>query len=146
MTNIRPLEPADRDVWFRLWKEYYGFYETKVPDEVSEETYRRLLDGASSLFCLVAEDPSGAVIGFTNCVLHANTWSQRDVCYLEDLFVDSAARGRGVGRALIDGVTAKARQQGWLRVYWKTHANATARTLYDRINPVTDWVVYEVDT
>jgi GNAT superfamily N-acetyltransferase len=55
-----------------------------------------------------------------------------DDCYLEDLFVDPAARGGGVGRALIEDLIALARGQGWQRLYWNTDtSNETARRLYD---------------
>ena len=39
-----------------------------------------------------------------NCVVHASTWSRQPKCYLEDLFVDPAARGLDVGRALLEAV------------------------------------------
>jgi GNAT superfamily N-acetyltransferase len=42
------------------------------------------------------------VVGFTIAVVHPGSWTLAPVCYLEDLFVDPAARGRGIGRALIE--------------------------------------------
>jgi len=59
-----------------------------------------------------------------------------DDCYLEDLFVDPAARGNGVGRALIEDLASLARAQGWKRLYWNTEiTNAAARKLYDSFTP-----------
>ena len=55
-----------------------------------------------------------------------------DDCYLEDLFVSEAARGKGVGRALINDLKALAKAKGWHRLYWNTEtSNAQARALYD---------------
>ena len=55
-------------------------------------------------------------------------------CYLQDLFTNAAARGKGVGRALIDGVYERARLAGSPRVYWQTHeTNHTAMQLYDKV-------------
>ena len=57
-----------------------------------------------------------------------------DACHLQDLFVDPAARNRGVARALIEAVAATARERGAFRLYWHTHTgNATARALYDKV-------------
>ena len=54
-------------------------------------------------------------------------------CYLEDLFVAEAARGHGLGRALIDDLVSLARSRGWSRVYWHTNEdNTRARALYDQ--------------
>jgi len=145
MITVRPPIPADFKAWEQLWQGYCDFYEESVPPVVTENTWARLLDEESPLFGLLACDENGNVVGFTNCVVHGGTWSQRDMCYLEDLFVSPEARGKGVGRTLIDAVVAKSQAKGWQRVYWQTNKNnATARTLYEKIVPASDWVIYEV--
>jgi ribosomal protein S18 acetylase RimI-like enzyme len=58
----------------------------------------------------------------------------REVCYLQDLFVDVMVRRQGCGAKLIEAVAAIARERGCERLYWTTKEdNATARSLYDRI-------------
>jgi GNAT superfamily N-acetyltransferase len=48
--------------------------------------------------------------------------------------VAEAARGRGLGRALIEAVYGEARSAGASRVHWLTHeTNASARALYDTL-------------
>lgn len=144
-TRVRALAATDRESWSALWQGYIAFYKAVVPDAVTEETWRRLLDPAAPMFCLVAEHGKGEVIGLVNCVLHLNTWTARRVCYLEDLFVAPAARGRGAARALIEAVAERMRIENWHRVYWMTKTdNAAARALYDKIAPVTDWVRYDI--
>ena len=144
--TIRNLEATDEAPWRALWKGYCEFYQTEMAGSVTDETWRRLLDASEEgMFSLVACGKDEAVIGFTNCVVHSITWSETPVCYLEDLFVDPAARNSGAGRALIEAVLEKGRANGWHRVYWRTrHDNATARALYDKVSDLTDWVVYEV--
>ena len=62
-------------------------------------------------------------------------------CHQQDLFTVDIARSRGVGRALIDCVRAKA--GGASRVYWNTgEANASARALYDKVATLTKFVQY----
>ena len=74
-----------------------------------------------------------ALVGIPHFFFHPTVWLA-DACQLQDLFVDPAARSRGVARGSIDAVAVTARERGACRVYWHTHAcNATARALYDKL-------------
>jgi len=76
----------------------------------------------------------GRLMGFAHYLFHRSTWAHQRYCYLEDLFVAEAARGHGLGRALIEAVYAKAAAADASRVYWLTHSsNAQARALYDQV-------------
>lgn len=132
--SIRDLRTEDRPQWEKLWAGYLAFYQTALPSEVTDTTWARLLDPAEPMFCLVAEADDDALLGIVHCVLHRGAWAIGDFCYLEDLFVSSQARGKGVGRALIEAVYKRADALGCGRVYWLTHeSNATARRLYDQL-------------
>ena len=62
---------------------------------------------------------------------------------MQDLFTDDALRGKGVGRALINGVYERAQAAGSPRVYWLTHnTNSTAMMLYDKLADNSGFVVY----
>jgi GNAT superfamily N-acetyltransferase len=62
---------------------------------------------------------------------------------LQDLFTNESARGKGVGRALINGVYEGAKLAGSPRVYWQTHeTNTTAMKLYDKIAERSGFLVY----
>ena len=78
-----------------------------------------------------------------NWVFHRATWTTGDYCYLQDLFVDPAVRGRSIGRGLIQHVYDTARQHGAARVYWLTHeSNHTAMRLYDDVAEKSGFVQY----
>ena len=63
---------------------------------------------------------------------------------LDDLFADPAARGRGVGAALIAQLQQIARDEGATVVRWITaDDNATAQRLYDRVATKTRWLTYD---
>ena len=142
--TVRPVSAADEEAWRALWAGYCAFYETDVPPDVTDTTWRRLLDPAMAMEGLVAER-AGQVVGFVNCVFHPSTWSAAETCYLEDLFVSPDARGTGAGRALIEAVLARATERGWRNVYWHTRRdNARARALYDSFTPADDFVRYVV--
>jgi GNAT superfamily N-acetyltransferase len=141
---IRDPAPSDETAWRRLWAGYVAFYEAEIADNVTAETWRRMLEPGSGFVARLA-DENGSIQGFTVSVLHPGTWSTAPVCYLEDLFVDPTVRGKGVGRALIDDLIAMAHAKGWSRLYWHTRAsNATARRLYDRFVQADDFVRYRL--
>ncbi len=140
--RIRALRPDDETGWRPLWRGYLEFYATDLPDEVTDTTWRRLLDSQGPLFGLVAER-RGNIAGFAHCVLHRGTWSLTWHCYLEDLYVVPEARGTGLGRALIAAVYREADARGADRVYWLTHeTNTTARALYDRVARRSGYIHY----
>lgn len=139
---VRDAQVTDKAAWLTLWHGYLDFYGASVADDVTDLTWDRLLDPAESMFCLVAEH-AGRVVGFALCVLHRSSWARRHYCYLEDLYVDENVRGLGAGRALIEGVYARADELGAERVYWVTQeTNATARVLYDAVAKRTGFVQY----
>ncbi len=139
---VRDLRAEDRAGWEPLWRGYLDFYGAVVADDVTDLTFRRLLDPAEDMFCIVAEQ-GGDLIGIVQCVLHRSTWTAAPYCYLQDLFVLPDARDRGAGRALIEAVYARADQVGAARVYWLTHeTNATARVLYDAVAVRSGFIQY----
>ena len=92
--------------------------------------------------CLVAES-EGRLLGLTHYLFHRSTTAIAPNCYLQDLFTSAAARGKGVGRALIEGVYERARAAGSTRVYWQTHeTNKAAMRLYDQVAKNGGFVVY----
>ena len=143
MVKVREAQADDFDAWLRLWNGYLGFYGTRLDEAVTLATWRRVLSPDSGLFCRLAETGQG-VVGFAICVLHEGTWVTQPLCYLEDLFVDNAARGRGAGRALIEAIIHEAREKGWSKVYWVTREGNPARALYDKLATVDDYVRYRI--
>jgi GNAT superfamily N-acetyltransferase len=140
---VRPLESRDFDAWLRLWDGYNSFYRNEVTAEVTENTFRRLHEGADGFFGLVAEH-DGGLVGLAHAIFHPSTWTTRSYCYLEDLFVARTHRGSGVARALIEALYAEADRRGADSVYWHTQSyNAPARSLYDQVARPTSFVVYE---
>lgn len=140
MLEISPLRPWDRVKWEVLARGYMAFYETTVPDAGYEETWQRLINGGE-LYGIAAR-LDGEVVGIAHYLFHANVWSA-GACYLQDLFVDEAARGQGAGRALIEQVAEAARERAVPRLYWHTRQdNAQARALYDKVTHYNGFISY----
>jgi GNAT superfamily N-acetyltransferase len=142
MIAIGPLTPADRDRWQELFEGYNTFYERTLPAETYDEKWKKFQQD-DTIHALCARD-GDTVVGITHFFRHPST-SGPDVCYLQDLFTAPEARGRGVGRALIEAVTAWAKQRDCCRVYWHTSEwNETARRLYDQVAEKTPFVSYRI--
>ncbi len=139
---IRPVRPEDKANWLPLWQGYLRFYEHDLPSDVTDTLWARFFDAAEPVHALVAEE-DGELLGLVHYIFHRNTWMASDVCYLEDLFTAEAARGKGVGRALIEAVYERARAAGSERVYWMTHeTNKTAQALYDKVAEKPGFIQY----
>jgi GNAT superfamily N-acetyltransferase len=143
---VRPAQAEDAQAWCALWRGYCAELDGEVSDEITEGVWQRILAPEEPIWCLVACRTDGEPIGLANYVLHPHTWGLRPVCYLEDLFVASEARGSGAGRALIEALVTLGKQHGWRRIYWHTNFdNYRARALYDRFAQRTDYVRYDIE-
>lgn len=144
--SIRFVTRSDFDMWLPLWDGYNAFYgragATALPLGITERTWSRFFDGYEPVHALVA-DSGGELLGLAHYLFHRSTTMIEPVCYLQDLFTVEAARGRGVGRALIEAVYCEAKLASSSRVYWQTHTtNRTARTLYDKVAEHQGFIVY----
>jgi GNAT superfamily N-acetyltransferase len=136
------VAPADFPQWLPLWTGYNTFYKRVLPDDVTQSTWARFFDEKEPVHALVAEEKS-QLLGLVHYLFHRATAMIEDTCYLADLFTNDAARGKGVGKALIEAVYAKARTAGCSRVYWQTHeTNAVAQVLYNKVAERSGFIVY----
>jgi GNAT superfamily N-acetyltransferase len=105
---IRPVAATDFPQWAPLWEGYNTFYKRTLPDEITRVTWARFFDETEPVHALVAEQ-DGRLLGLVHYLFHRATAMIELSCYLSDLFTSEAARGKGVGRALIEAVYEKAR-------------------------------------
>jgi GNAT superfamily N-acetyltransferase len=143
---IRPIAVRDFDRWKMLWDGYNAFYGregvTALPDAITRITWARFFDASEPVHAMVAE-MDGALVGLVHYLFHRSTILIGPSCYLQDLYTDRAARGKAVGRALIEAVYMQAEAAGAQRVYWQTHeTNSNAMQLYDKVAERSGFVVY----
>ena len=143
---IRAIAKEDFAAWKPLWDGYNAFYgragATALSPDITAMTWARFFDAYEPVHALVAER-GGNLLGLTHYLFHRSTTLIEPTCYLQDLFTNEAARGKGVGRALIAGVYEQARRAGSSRVYWQTHeTNQTAMLLYDKVAERSGFVIY----
>ncbi|WP_330985262.1 MULTISPECIES: GNAT family N-acetyltransferase [Enterobacterales] len=142
--SIREVQAQDKAQWRQLWDGYNAFYRSVVTEEITENTWQRMLSDQSSIFGRVAV-VEGEIVGFALSVLHEGTWVTSPICYLEDLFVAENQRGRGIAGKLIQALIDEGKAKGWSRLYWHTATDNPARKLYDRFTPVEDYVRYRMN-
>ena len=141
----RNLELRDRARWNELYSSYLDFYETSRSDEELERIWRQVTGSSSTMHALVAE-ADGRVVGLAHFLFVPSTFARVGNCYLEDLFVEHAARGHGFAQRLIAEVRATAKSFGCTELYWITaEDNDVARRTYDKVAKKSDFVRYEID-
>ena len=142
---IRDATTGDHKAWLNLWNAYLDFYKVDLPADVTERTWKRLMDPSSRLsirLAILQDTP----VGFAIHHFHESPWMKTPDCYLEDLFIDEAIRGKGIGRALIDDLIVICRENGWSRLYWHTdEGNDRARALYDSYSKSDGYVRYRLE-
>jgi len=143
---VRPAQATDRDLWEPLFLAYGVFYETAFSPDVINGVWDWICDEHHPVSAFVA-DREGALLGFAHLREQADTFVAGPSWFLDDLFTAPEARGQGVGRALIEAVTAHAADHGGGDLRWITAAdNTPAQILYDTLATKTSWVMYEKNT
>lgn len=142
---IRSLHPDDRQPWERLYRGYADFYRVETSDDKLATLFGWLMDAAHPCNGLVAADEGGALIGLAHYREMPSPLRGENVGFLDDLFVDPAARGRRAGEAILRHLDGIAEEQGWAVMRWITRDdNYRARKLYDLLAHRSDWITYEM--
>lgn len=87
----------------------------------------------------VAESGSGALPGYAVVHTIAYTYDLRPTLVLKELYVDDAARGLGIGHALMAAVMAEGKAQGCARLKWDVlPGNLRAQAFYRSLGGAPD--------
>lgn len=141
---VRPVAAADRDAWVTAYRGYRDFYGMPHDPQVFETVWAWLMDPHHETRGLVAE-AGGEIVGLANFRSFARPIVGARGLFLDDLFTAPAARGQGVGSALLVRLAEIARDEQATVVRWITAGdNQTARSLYDRVARQTPWVTYDL--
>ena len=142
--TVRDVSDGDHAAWAQHFRAYRDFYRLEPDEHVVSRVWDWLRDPEGEVRGLVALD-GDRVVGVAHYRRVASPSSGSHGLYLDDLFTTPDARGRGVGRALIGHLAARAAAEGLSGVSWITaDDNATARRLYDSLATATHWVTYEL--
>lgn len=143
--TIRAVATGDRVAWNRLYEGYAAFYKVAQTAVMRDRVWGWLMDEAHDTAGLVACDAAGTVIGLAHYRAFARPLSASTGGFMDDLFVDPAARGSGAADALIAALREIGQARGWTVIRWITAAdNDRARAVYDRTALCTPWVTYDI--
>ena len=116
--TIRPAAPADVEVIFTLVSELADYERLSQSVESTPAMMGEALFGpAPRVFCDIAEW-DGAPAGLALWFYDFSTFLGRHGIYLEDLFVRSAFRGKGIGKRLLRRLAARCLDEGLGRLTW----------------------------
>ncbi|WP_066724607.1 GNAT family N-acetyltransferase [Sphingomonas pituitosa] len=148
MTRIRPATPADVPQILAFVRELAAF--EREPDAVlaTEPMLQAALFGPHpAAEAVIAEDAGGTALGFALFFQNFSTWTGRPGMYLEDLYVTPAARGAGVGKALLRHLAGIAVDRCYGRFEWSVlDWNQPAIDLYRAMGAqaMDEWTVQRV--
>ena len=145
--QIRSAERADVPLILRFIQGLAEYEKLAHECEATEEQLERTLFGARSVAEVVLAYRDNTPAGFALFFHNYSTFLARPGIYLEDLFVDPAHRGFGVGRALLSHLAALAVQRECGRLEWSVlDWNADAIRFYERLGAraMNEWTVSRV--
>jgi GNAT superfamily N-acetyltransferase len=147
MLEIRPAQPDDAALIFdfvRKLAEYEKLLHAVVATEA--DVVRDLFGDNPRVFCDLAYW-DGAPAGFALWFHNYSTFRGRHGLYLEDLFVEPAYRGRGIGKALLRHLARRCQAEGFARLEWQVlDWNTPSIAFYKSLGAVAvdDWTVFRI--
>ena len=131
--RVRPARPAEAAILAEMandLNDYVGIHGRPfTPERILADGF-----GPQAAFTPLVAELDGAVVGYVFCTMGYNTDVAARAMWLHDLFVATAARGRGVGHALMAAVAAETVREGGVLLEWGVHTvNAGALEFYRRL-------------
>lgn len=125
---VRPLESGDYEEWLPLWDaNNLGQHN----DPITKNTWKRLIDPQDTSVNGMVATEANHVLAIMHYILHPTTGSLADVCYMQDLFVMHAHRGKGIAKALVQELERMGKREKWARITWLAdNTNVEAQALY----------------
>ena len=146
--TVRMAGPEDSATIATLVRELAKFVKLEQYANATPDDFRRHLFGPRPVAEAALAELGGQAVGFALWFSTFSTFRGQPGIYLEDLFVRPECRGRGLGKALLATVAAKAVEQGcgrleWSVLKWNTPAAGFYRSLGAR--PLDEYTVYRID-
>lgn len=143
--KIKPIEEKDMEEIYRLYGEFAAYEKLEDYFSASIEDMGRLIFKDNLLHMLKAET-GGQIVGFAAYYYQVVSFPAKKVLYLEDIYVQKACRGKGIGNRFLERLEEIARENDCLKMSWKCLGwNRSSRSFYEHIGAKLDeeWVIYE---
>jgi len=144
---IRAATPEDVPLILQLIRELAEYERLAHEVRATEARLHATLFVPHPAAEVVIAELDSTPVGFAVFFASYSTWEATPGLYLEDLFVRPEARGRGVGRELLEHVARLTVARGWARLEWRVlDWNEPSIAFYRRLGgePLDDWTVFRV--
>ncbi len=145
---LRKAEPADVPDVLRLVRGLAEYERLLDRFTATEADFTRVLFGPRPLAHALLAERARQPVGIAVWYYMLSTFAARPILFLEDIFVEPAHRGAGIGLALFRRLARIARDEKCWSMDWNVlNWNQPAIEFYRRIGarPVTDWTVQRLD-
>ena len=155
--RIRAARPDDIPEILAMVRELAEFERSAHEVRATVELLTDLLFGTNTpggvpaAYCHVAEvtaeEPGTPLLAMALWFLNASTWEGRHGIYLEDLYVRPAARGQGIGQALMSELARICLERGYARLeWWVLDWNSAAIEFYQHLGAraMDEWTVHRI--
>jgi GNAT superfamily N-acetyltransferase len=146
--TVRFAGPEDAETIAVLVRELAIYEKLEQHAKATADDFRRHLFGPRPAAEAAIAEYEGKAVGFALWFSTFSTFRGQPGLYLEDIFVRPECRGRGIGKALLATVAAKAVARGYGRLEWAVlDWNHPAIGFYKSLGaqPMDEWTVYRID-
>ncbi|WP_165230786.1 GNAT family N-acetyltransferase [Aquisphaera insulae] len=145
---IRPARIEDAEALVNLVRELAVYEKLEEFAVATPESFRRNLFGSRPYAETFVAEVGGVVVGLAMAFPTFSTFRAQPGLYLEDLYVQPAHRGRGIGKALLATLAKLTRDRGFGRLEWSVlDWNAPSIGFYRSLGarPMDEWTIYRID-
>ena len=139
---LKKAQAADKAIWIKLNREFMEFeiqddklwnHIDKAKDEELGEVFDEALETPELITIFMIED-RGKIVGFANLMTIYSVWSEGRALIIDDLYIDTRSRGRGLGRQTMKEIENYARSHGYKRLQFQSEeTNPQAKAFYTKI-------------
>ena len=145
--HIRPATADDAGLILRFIRELAIYEKAESSVQTDEAGIRASLFGADAKAQALVCERDGVAVGYAVFFYNYSTWLGRNGIYLEDLYVDPAARGKGAGKALLKALARICVEKDCGRFEWSClDWNTPSLEFYDSLGalPQKEWIRYRM--
>jgi GNAT superfamily N-acetyltransferase len=143
MYDLRRTAPADTPALHRLMREFATYEKLQHRFKITEAELHAALFGAKPALESMLADVDGVTVGFALWYFTFGSFSGRYSLFVEDIYIEPAHQGRGIGRALFRHMARIALERECIDMSWTVlDWNAPAIEFYRRIGakPTRGWI------
>jgi len=146
--KIRQAEKKDISSILSMIKELAEYEKLLHKVETTEQHLEKVIFGENKFVEVLIAEYDNKICGQTIFFKNFSTFVGKPGYYIEDLYVKPEYRGKGIGKALLDAVIDKAKENNFGRVEWVVlDWNVSAIEFYKNRGafPLNEWIIFRLE-